>query len=133
MVGKYAINTETSVDKSKTDISRLLSRYGATTTSINETQQFALVAAEIHGVQIRIRLDLPQKNDPNITMTPQKRYRSKPAREKEYQRAIKSTWRALFMILNSRLKRLIVVFQRRNRHSCPGSCFLIIQLWKIMF
>ena len=104
MVGKYAINTETSVDKSKTDISRLLSRYGATTTSINETQQFALVAAEIHGVQIRIRLDLPQKNDPNITMTPQKRYRSKPAREKEYQRAIKSTWRALFMILNSRLE-----------------------------
>jgi len=34
MAGKYAINTETSVDKSKTDISRLLSRYGATTTSI---------------------------------------------------------------------------------------------------
>lgn len=106
MAGKYAINTETSVDTSKTQISRLLSRYGATTTSINETQQFALVAAEIHGIQIRIRLQFPSKNDPEITMTPTMKFRSKAGIEKEYQKAMRSTWRALFMILHSRLEEI---------------------------
>ena len=104
MAGKYAINTETSVDSTKSQISRVLNRYGATTTSINETQEFALIAAKIHGIQIRIKLDLPLPNDPEITMTPAKRYRSKPARKKEYERAIKSTWRAIYMIIHSRLE-----------------------------
>jgi len=106
MAGKYAINTETSVDSSKTQISKVLKRYGATTTSINETPQFALVAAQIHGIQIRIRLQLPLLNDPEITMTPTRKYRNEVGIKKEYDRAIKSTLRALYMILHSRLEEI---------------------------
>lgn len=100
---RYASQTTVSEDRSRSEIERILKRYGATGFMYGWTGADALIGFVAHGRQIKIILALPSLDDASKTPSGRKRY-SAAVRLKAHGFATRQRWRALALVIKAKLE-----------------------------
>jgi hypothetical protein len=99
----YAQDTSVPVEKSKMEIERLLTRYGATSFASGWEEQHAVIQFECHKKRIRFDLPLPPVAD--YSKTPEGRTRRRPEMIRQaWEQGCRSRWRALVLIVKAKLE-----------------------------
>lgn len=104
---RYASRTQVSSEKSKNEIERTLTRYGAIEFLYGTKPEWAVIAFKMVGRQIRFMLPLPDRN--SAEFTEYKRgsstwERAPEAADKLYEQAIRQKWRALALVIKAKLE-----------------------------
>jgi len=104
-VSKFAQDTSVSSERSRGEIERTLSRYGATGFMCGWSGANALVAFEMAGRRIRFDLPLPAKDEKRFWFTPnRKTKRTAQQAEAEWEQACRQRWRALALVIKAKLE-----------------------------
>ncbi len=115
-MAKYAENTGVSSTRSRDEIERTLTRYGATQFAYAWKEGSALIGFVLNGKQVRLTLPLPDKEDRAITHTPGRGLvRSPKQQEEAYEQAVRQKWRALALVVKAKLEAVesgISIFER---------------------
>jgi len=104
MAGRYATNTQVSIDRSKEEIENTLRRYGADQCLSGWDKEKAYIMFRIHDRMVKFTVDLPDKDDEEFTLTPTGRERDESTAFKEWEQACKQRWRALALIIKAKLE-----------------------------
>lgn len=105
MSGRYAESTSVSSDKSRAEIERVLSRYGAQSFMYGWDQDKALVGFIANGRQVRFVLPMPNRADREFWRTPSKGLQRTPAQaEAAYEQGVRQRWRALALVIKAKLE-----------------------------
>ena len=113
-MAQYASQTTVSADKSRGEIERTLTRYGATGFAYAWDGGHAMIAFTARSRQVRFLLPLPDRNHRDFNTTPQGRPRSAAAAETAYEQATRQRWRALSLVIKAKLEAVesgIVTFE----------------------
>lgn len=111
----YAKDTEVSPGRSREEIERTLSRYGATAFGYAVQGDRAMVEFIAHGYRVRFLVDLPDPSDRAFTVTESGRSRQSAAARGEYEKAVRQRWRVLALITKAKLEAVaagVVAFER---------------------
>ena len=104
----YAANTEVPVERSRAELERTLSRYGATSFAYGWQASSAVVMFEAHGRRIQFVLPLPDRDDPVFTTyrhsSGRMLNRTEAAAEKAWEQAQRARWRALNLVVKAKLE-----------------------------
>lgn len=106
----YAKDTSVSVDRTKAEIERTLTRYGATAFVSGWQGQTATLMFEVHGRRIRLRLELPDREAPEFLYQKvnqslrARRLRAPQQREQAWEQACRQKWRALLLVIKTKLE-----------------------------
>ncbi len=98
----YAENTTVSSEKSRTEIERTLTRYGATGFLYAWGATGATVAFQMSGRQIKFKLPMPSVEE--FGETPTGLARSASAMQTAHDQAIRQRWRALALCIKAKLE-----------------------------
>jgi hypothetical protein len=102
---KYAERTEVPSDRSRSEIERTLTRYGATSFAYGWQGRTAVVGFEIADRKMRFELTLPDRGDREFTMTNRPGVaRTASAAENMYEQAVRQRWRALALVIKAKLE-----------------------------
>lgn len=102
---RYAASTDVSSDRSRAEIERTLTRYGARQFMYGYDQTRAIVGFQINNRQVRFVLPLPDRNDREFTHTPSRGTRRSAAQhEAAYEQAVRQKWRALNLVIKAKLE-----------------------------
>lgn len=101
---RYAENTAVSSEKSRAEIERTLTRYGATAFGYGWQNNSAVIMFEVRGRRIKFTLPLPDKQGDSIRLTPTGMVRGDRAREEAYEQAVRQRWRALVLCIKAKLE-----------------------------
>ena len=101
----YAEKTSVSVSRTKADIEKLISRYGAEQFVSGFKGNTAAIGFTISGRQIRFILPLPDKQAREYWYTPGRgNRRTDDAAHTAWEQACRSRWRALYLIVKAKLE-----------------------------
>lgn len=100
----YAENTSVSVESSRAEIERTLTRYGASEFAYGWDQTRAVVQFTAHNVRVRFILTMPDRNDRRFTLTPTGKTRTAEAARKEWEQGCRQSWRALALVIKAKLE-----------------------------
>ncbi len=104
-MARYAEGTSVSVEKSKAEIERLLSRYGATAFASGWAIGRALIQFEAQGRRIRFVLPLPDPSERRFTHSAAKdQPRTHEAARAAWEQACRQDWRALALVVKAKLE-----------------------------
>jgi hypothetical protein len=104
-MSRYAQNTEVSSEKSRAEIERTLTRYGATAFMYGWQDAKAVIGFKAHGRMLRFVLPMPDKTAREFTHTPARGLRrSQVEVEAEYEQAVRQRWRALALAIKAKLE-----------------------------
>jgi hypothetical protein len=104
-VTKYAENTSVPSEKSRGEIERTLTRYGADQFMYGWKDAAAVIAFRAKGRHIRFFLPMPDRMSRTITHTPGRGIARGPAeREAAYEQAVRQRWRALALCIKAKLE-----------------------------
>jgi 2-polyprenyl-6-methoxyphenol hydroxylase-like FAD-dependent oxidoreductase len=102
---RFANETEVSVEKSRVEIERNLSRYGATRFLYASAETGAVIAFQFQDKQIRFLLPLPDRSSKEFWYTPTRRtQRSQDEAFTQWEKACRQRWRALALNLKAKLE-----------------------------
>lgn len=105
---RYAASTEVTSEKSRSEIERTLTRYGADQFMYGWQDESAVVAFRKDGRMIRFILPLPRRDEKRFTHFKRAGYwtprTSEEAIRKEYEQAIRQRWRALALVIKAKLE-----------------------------
>ena len=103
---RYAENTGVSSDKSRAEIVRTLTRYGATAFGYGWQKNSAVIMFEARDRRIKFTLPLPgrQSDSIRLRLTPTGMVRSDRARKEAYEQAVRQRWRALVLCIKAKLE-----------------------------
>lgn len=108
MSSRYAQGTDVPSDRSRAEIERTLTRYGATRFSYgwedDRNGMTAVIQFVKGGLVIRFTLAFPSREDPEFILTPTGRDRSDSAAAAAYEQAIRQKWRALLLVVKAKLE-----------------------------
>lgn len=113
-MGTYAAQTSVTSEKSRGEIERTLTRYGAQAFAYGWQESSAMIGFQAHSRSIRFVLPLPDRADREFTRTPTGRQRSSGEAEKAYEQAVRQKWRALALVIKAKLEAVdagIVTFE----------------------
>lgn len=99
----YAAGTDVPVDRSKVEIERTLTRFGADSFGYATKGGTAVIVFEIEGRQVRFTLPLPDRASAEFNRTAQGRPRQAAAAEKAWEQACRERWRALAAVIKAKL------------------------------
>lgn len=101
----YAENTSVPVDRSKSEIERILQKYGAEQFISGWDQNRAMIGFRMNGRQIRFIVELPDKNSKEFTLTPGRRNKRDESRAyAAWEQACRQRWRALALVIKAKLE-----------------------------
>ena len=103
-MAKYAARTEVPADRSRAEIEKILTRYGANGFMYGWAEQNAVVMFEMAARRIKFVLPLPDKSDPDIARDYRGYIRSDSAQQKAYDQAVRQRWRALALVIKAKLE-----------------------------
>lgn len=101
-MSKYASKTTVPVDRSRTQIEKLLERYGASSFMYGWEAEIAVVAFQYERWGIRFKLPMPPKEQ--FRRTDRGRPRSSDAVDREHAQAMRQRWRALHLVIQAKLE-----------------------------
>ena len=103
-MARFAEGTTVSVEKSRAEIEKLISRYGATSTAFMNAPGRSVVCFEASGRRIMFELKLPdiaetrfQKDGRGSPMGPAKKM-------EKWEQACRQSWRALALVIKAKLE-----------------------------
>lgn len=99
---KYASQTSVSPEKSRGEIERTLTSYGATGFMYGWHEGKAVIVFEFHNKRMRFTLELPTDNDAKRTPRGRQRH-GKEAINKALDQETRRRWRSLFLSIKSKL------------------------------
>lgn len=103
----YAKSTTVDPSTTKGDIERTLRRYGATSfvSGWDADSNLAMIGFSVEGRQVRFVMPMPNPDDREFTHTPERGTpRSKAQATKEFEQAIRSRWRSLYLVIKAKLE-----------------------------
>lgn len=101
----YARTTTVDESKTKEDIERVLRRYGATSFVSGWDADRAMIGFTVRGRQVRFVMPMPDRQAREFTHTPERKTpRTKAAADKEFEQAVKSRWRSLYLVIKAKLE-----------------------------
>jgi hypothetical protein len=105
-MAKYASGTDVPADRSRAEIERTLTRFGATAFAYgwSADHDHAQIMFELGGRRMRFVLPLPDSADKDITHTPAGQRRTEAAKRSAYDAEVKRRWRALGLIIKAKLE-----------------------------
>jgi len=101
---RYAQNTDVSSDKSRNEIERTLTRYGATAFGYGWQEKNSVIMFEARGRRIKFVLPMPSRKDKEICETATGLPRAQAAVESAYEQAVRQKWRALALCIKAKLE-----------------------------
>ena len=102
---RYAEHTAVSAERSKAEIEKLLSKYGAEQFVSGWDKDCAKIGFRLHDRHVRFVLMLPAKNDPKFQRTPSGRKVLCPeVAWKVWEQATRQRWRALALVVKAKLE-----------------------------
>ena len=101
----YAENTAVTSERSRAEIERTLSRYGADSFVYGWDRGMAMVGFRVNTRQVKFLIPLPDRNDKEFKYTPARgQRRSDSQAEAAYEQAVKQKWRALSLVVKAKLE-----------------------------
>jgi uncharacterized protein (DUF58 family) len=105
MMSRYAASTAVSSEKTRAEIERTLTKYGATGFMYGWQGPMAMIAFELQRRRIRFLLPLPDRNDNQFRFTPARGLERSPEQIAEaYDQAVRQRWRALLLVIKAKLE-----------------------------
>lgn len=102
---RYAQTTNVPSERSRVEIERTLSRYGATAFGYMSSHTEAVVMFEIAKRRVLFRIPMPDRRSREFTHTPAKGLmRSVEAADEAYELGIRQRWRALSLVIKAKLE-----------------------------
>lgn len=101
-MSRYAKNTTVPIDRSKAEIERTLTRYGASAFGYYREEGSAVIAFQVHGRGVRMRLALPTAE--SVERDARGKLRKPAVIDKELDKAIRQRWRALALVIKAKLE-----------------------------
>jgi hypothetical protein len=101
---KYAEGTDVPIDRSKSEIEKVLGRYGADEFAYGIKAGRALVGFVAHGKQVRFILPLPDPEAPEFRKTATGRARKGNAVNEAFEAEMRRRWRALALVIKAKLE-----------------------------
>lgn len=103
-VTRYAASTDVTSDRSRAEIERTLTRYGAQQFMYGYDQTRAIVGFQINNRQVRFVLPMPDRADREFTRTPTGKQRVASQVAAAYEQAVRQKWRALNLVIKAKLE-----------------------------
>lgn len=104
-MSQFASNTSVSSEKSRAEIERTLTRYGAGQFMYGWDQDRAIVGFSMADRQIKFILKMPDRDAKEFWFTPNKNQKRSPDQAaKEYEQAVRQKWRALNLVIKAKLE-----------------------------
>lgn len=103
-MSRYAQNTSVPSERSRAEIERTLSRYGASGFMYGWNHDQAVVGFSAFGRQVKFHLPMPDRKSEEFTLTETGRDRSAAQAEKAYDQAVRQRWRALSLVIKAKLE-----------------------------
>jgi hypothetical protein len=102
---RYAESTSVSSEKSRNEIERTLTRYGAKGFLYGWQDESAVIAFDMAGRKVKFILPLPDRTLKEFTHTPNRgNRRTRQAADEAYEQAVKQRWRALALVIKAKLE-----------------------------
>ncbi len=115
-MAKYAEGTSVPSSRSRDEIERTLTRYGASQFAYAWQEGRAMIGFVLNGKQVRLALPLPDRKAREFTHTPTRGTLRSPAQQEEaYEQAVRQRWRALALVVKAKLEAVeagISIFER---------------------
>jgi len=112
----YAENTTVASDRSRAEIEKILTRYGADEFAYATRRDVAVIQFSAEGRTIRFTVPLPDRDSRQFTHTPTKHQRRSDTQiEAAYEQAVRQRWRALALVVKAKLEAVasgIVTFEQ---------------------
>jgi hypothetical protein len=102
MTNRYAAGTSVPIDRTRTEIERLLVRYGATAFQYGWEDDRSAISFKLADRYVRILLPMPDLADFRQSETGRRRTES--AAQAAYDQAVRARWRALLLIIKAKLE-----------------------------
>ncbi len=107
-MSKYAEKTTVSIDRSRTEIERILSRYGADAFMYGWDSKLdipkEMMMFRMKEKQIKFTIPIPSSDSSEISRTPSGRQRTKIQREQAAIQTARQRWRALALVIKAKLE-----------------------------
>ncbi len=103
MKARYASETEVPVEKSRMELEKLITRFGASQILTFQEDKQAIVQFTSRDRMIRLTLPLPLLEDPIIQRTAQNYQRSKAAARDALAKENRRRWRAMVLLVKAKL------------------------------
>jgi hypothetical protein len=99
---KYAAQTDVPADRSRGEIERTVTRFGATSFAYGWEGSTALIGFTLDNRQYRFTLPMPDRDADEFRLSPTGRARTQSAHNDAWQQAVRSNWRALALIVKAK-------------------------------
>lgn len=106
-MGTYARKTETSVESSRMEIERTLTRYGADHFAYMNSPDKAIVGFQVRNLRVRFDMPMPRRDEKRFTEYRRGHsvhQRTETAAFAEWQQACRQRWRALALVIKAKLE-----------------------------
>lgn len=100
----FARGTEVSVERSRAEIERLITRYGATSTAFMNAPGRALIMFEAKDRRVVFELPLPDKNEKRFTIDGRGNRRPPEKQAAAWEQGCRERWRALCLVIKAKLE-----------------------------
>ena len=106
---RFAEATSVAVEKTQSDLKKLLREYGAESFMLGEEARRAIVGFKLGDKLMRLHLPIPASTDEAFKYTPSGQWmRSEPNVHKAWEQACRSRWRALLLAIKAKLEAVAV-------------------------
>ena len=103
-MARYASGTDVTADRSRSEIERLLMRFGADEFAYVTARDKAMIGFVYQKVRCEISIELPDKDLPEFTKTPARgTKRTADAAFEAWQKEVRRKWRALAIVVKAML------------------------------
>lgn len=104
-MARFAESTSVSSEKSRTEIERTLTRYGADGFMYGWADDNAVIAFRMNNRHIKFMLPMPNQHSKEFTHTPARgTARSTDEAMRAYDQAVRQRWRALALVIKAKLE-----------------------------
>lgn len=99
----YAASTTTTKQASLDELERILTKYSCTSFIAGTHEGQATIGFQVAGLNILMRIPLPNINENRFTHTPTRGARNPKTVHAAHQTAVRATWRALVLFVKAKL------------------------------
>lgn len=103
-MARFAEGTSVSVEKSRAEIEKLITRYGATSTAFMNAPGRSVVCFEATGRRIMFELKLPDITEKRFQRDGRGSLLTQPKRMERWEQACRQSWRALTLVIKAKLE-----------------------------
>jgi hypothetical protein len=100
----YAENTKVSPSRSREEVEKILTRYGASSFASGQDRDQIMFAFVAKDRSVRIRVPMPRMDERRFTHTPTGLRRPEPASIEAHGQAVRQRWRSLALVVKAKLE-----------------------------